>query len=71
MSELIVLQHPNGYFGSLTVGKEMTITKDGEEVLHTYSPTPKSTDELWEVLETMPEFLKMVKDGESDEEVRD
>lgn len=64
MSELIVLQHPNGYFGSLTVGKSMTITKDGEEVLHTYSPTPKSADELWEVLETMPEFLKMVKEQE-------
>ena len=58
MSELIVLQHPNGYFGSLIVGKSMTITKDGKEVLHTYSPKLSNADELWEMLGIMPELLK-------------
>jgi len=51
----------NGYDGVLIPNHSMKIRYKGREVLHTYSPTPKTYDELLELLETMPEFMELLK----------
>lgn len=69
MSELIVLKHPNGYFGSLKVGEDMTITKDGRVVLRTSFPKPKNADELYKVLSQMGKWENSEKFRESWEKI--
>lgn len=54
----------NGYDGILIPGFSLLIRYNGKEVLHTYSPKPKTYDELMEVLETMPQFMDMLREQE-------
>lgn len=60
----------NGYDGVLIPNHSMKIRYKGREVLHTYSPTPKTYDELLELLETMPEFMELLKSHGIDKEAR-
>ena len=61
---MIKVEHPNGYVGYLKGNGEMTIKRNGEEVLHTYSATPRTSDELYDCLETMPQFMELIKEQE-------
>ena len=55
----VKVNHPNGYSGILYGVSSMVIfDKDGHEVMHTGFRTPQTEEELYEVLETMPDFLK-------------
>ena len=62
MSKVIRAICDNGYDGVLIPNHSMKIRYKGREVLHTYSPTPKTYDELMDVLETMPQFMDMLNE---------
>lgn len=61
----IKVEHPNGYSGILYGKRSMVIFYKGKEVLHTGSRTEKLKTEkdLYEKLEGMPEFLKMLDEA--------
>lgn len=62
---VVKVEHPNGYSGMLYGESSMVIfDKDGHEVLHTSSRTPQTEEDLWEVLETTPELLKILYEVE-------
>ena len=61
MERVIRVICDSGYDGVLIPNHSMKIRYEGREVLHTYSPTPKTYDELLELLETMPEFMELLK----------
>lgn len=51
--------HPNGYSAVLYGEKSMSIyNPEGREVLHTFSRNTNAEEEVFEHLETMPEFLE-------------
>lgn len=59
----VKVEHPNGYSGILYGESSMSIyDKDGHEVMHTGFRTPQTEEELYEVLETMPKFVKIMAD---------
>lgn len=62
---MISVEHPNGYKGVLA-GNGMTIYRNGREVIHATFPAPKTYDELYECLETMPEFMDVISDDTVD-----
>ena len=57
----IMVEHKNGFYGCLYGKSSMSIFKNNKEVLHTGSRTPNTPEELYDVLETMPQFLEMVE----------
>lgn len=59
---IIKVEHPNGYSGTLYGKRSMSIYKDGREVLHTgfRNENIKTADDLYEVLETQPELMKIL-----------
>lgn len=52
----------NGYSGVL-FGKSSMIIRgpDGKEILHTGSRTPNTLIELMDIVDTMPEFMKIME----------
>ena len=59
---VIKVEHPNGYSGVLYGRGSMTIyDKDGNEVLHTWARNAQTRQDLYEELETMPEFLELLR----------
>lgn len=56
----IIVTHPNGYTGTLKVGERMCVYYRDREVLHTSFPSPSNREELYEMLETMPETMAML-----------
>lgn len=66
MSDVIRAICDNGYDGILIPGFSLLIRYNGKEVIHTYSPKPKTHDELMECLKTMPQFMDMLREQEND-----
>lgn len=59
----VKVNHPNGYSGILYGKSSMSIfDEDGHEVMHTGFRTPQTKEELYDVLETMPKFVKIMAD---------
>ena len=53
--------HPNGYSAVLYGEKSMSIyNPECREVLHTFSRNSNTEEEVFEQLETMPEFLELL-----------
>lgn len=51
----------NGYSGSLYGVSSMTIyDPDGREIMHTGFRTPNTFEELKEIVDSMPEFIRML-----------
>ena len=67
MNDRTIVQHPNGYSGIL-MGKStmMIYDKDDNLVLHTCFRTPNTETELYECLETMPQFIDIIASVEAD-----
>ena len=67
MNDRTIVQHPNGYSGIL-MGKStmMIYDKDDNLVLHTCFRTPNTETELYECLETMPQFMDIIASVEAD-----
>lgn len=62
---VIKVEHPNGYLGVLYGESSMSIyDKDGHEVLHTSSRTPQTEQDLYQILDGMPELLKALYEVE-------
>jgi hypothetical protein len=54
----IKVKHPNGYEGLLYGEHSVVVFKDGKEVLHSGSTLLKTKEELYKLLEEMPETMK-------------
>ena len=63
MENEIKVKHPNGYSGILYGKRSMVIFYDNEEVLHTRFRNINTKEELYDNLEKMPEFMKMLDDS--------
>ena len=57
----IIVKHKNGYEGCLYGETSMSIFKEGKEILHTGSRTPNTADELYKILDGMPDYMEKVK----------
>lgn len=57
----IKVKHSNGYSGILYGKRSMAIFYNGEEVLHTGFRNINTEKELYEELEKMPQFMKMLE----------
>ena len=67
----IVVSHPNGYTGILYPNRSFMITnKNGYMVLHTCSPNINTGEEVLEVLNRIPDLIKVLPDiiADNDEE---
>lgn len=60
--------HENGYVALLYGDSSMRILKDGKEVLHTGSRRVNTKEEVMEMLEHFPEFLKVLTETGWDED---
>lgn len=60
MENEIKVKHPNGYSGILYGKRSMVIFYNNEEVLHTGFRNINTKEELYDNLEKMPEFMKML-----------
>lgn len=58
---MIVVKHPNGYEGTLYGKRSLSISKDGREVFHTGFRSVETEEELYELLEDIPEFFKVLE----------
>lgn len=68
MGNKIEVIHPNGYKGVLYGNKSMVILKDNEEVLHTGFRKINTEKELYDFLESFPDFIEIFrKEVEKDE----
>ena len=56
----IVVDHANGYYGTLYGKKSLAIFYGTREVLHTAHRAINTAEELAEMLETMPAFLRLI-----------
>lgn len=63
MENEIKVEHPNGYSGILYGKKSMVIFHNNKEVLHTGFRNINTREELYQNLEKMPEFMKMLDDS--------
>ncbi|HCC04022.1 MAG TPA: hypothetical protein DEP51_04100 [Clostridiales bacterium] len=63
MENEIKVKHPNGYSGILYGKRSMVIFYNNEEVLHTGFRNINTKEELYDNLEKMPEFMKMLDDS--------
>lgn len=65
MKEDIIIKHPNGYSGRLYGKSSMLIfSPEGKEVLHTGFRSINTQKELYDMLETYPEFMKLLSNIE-------
>ena len=62
MNDVIRAICDNGYEGFLIPRFSLLILYNGEKVFHTYSPKPKTYDELMECLKIMPQFKDMLEE---------
>ena len=60
MKNNIEVIHPNGYKGILYGNSSMVVLKDDEELLHTGFTKIKTKEELYNFLESFPEFYEML-----------
>ena len=61
---MIEYKSPNGYRGVLYGKASMSVyDADGKEVLHTGSRKPNTLDELKEVVEKMPETIRVLEEN--------
>lgn len=67
----IMVEHENGYYGCLYGKSSMSIFKDNKEVLHTGSRNINTSDELYEILSEMPDFVEMLANIDFDDEEED
>lgn len=67
----IMVEHENGYHGCLYGKSSMSIFKDNKEVLHTGSRNINTSDELYEILSEMPDFVEMLANIDFDDEEED
>lgn len=68
----IFVKHPNGYKGRLYGESSLIVfDKDDNEVLHTGFRNCETKEELYELLEGMPEFFKGLEGVEIDEDDAD
>ena len=70
MSEFKEYKHPNGYSARLYGESSLSIWFNGKEVLHTGSRNANTEDEVMELLESYPEFVKSLE-SYTDESVVD
>ena len=63
MENEIKVEHPNGYSGILYGKRSMAIFYNNKEVLHTGFRNINTKEELYQHLEKMPEFMKMLDDS--------
>ena len=63
MENEIKVKHPNGYSGILYGKRSMIIFYNNEEVLHIGFRNINTKEELYDNLEKMPEFMKMLDDS--------
>lgn len=61
------IHHPNGYSAKLYGKSSMSIYFRGKEVLHTGSRNVNKDDEVMELLEGMPKFVKLLEEGAFDD----
>lgn len=61
------IHHPNGYSAKLYGKSSMSIYFKGKEVLHTGFRNVNTEDEVMELLEGMPKFVKLLEEGALDE----
>lgn len=67
MSNEKTIHHPNGYSAKLYGKSSMSIYFKGKEVLHTGFRNVNTEDEVMELLEGMPKFVKLLEEGALDE----
>ena len=68
--DVIKYTSKNGYTGTLYGKSSMSICdKDGVEIFHTGFRKANTYDELVEIVEKFPDFLKLLKNIPDDEEI--
>ena len=60
-------KHKNGYNARLYGKSSLRICFNGKEILHTGFRNVNTEDEVMELLEGMPEFMKLLKEGAFDD----
>lgn len=60
MKESITYRHENGYSAVLYGESSMIVKYEEKEVLHTGSRNVNTESEVMELLETMPDFVKIL-----------
>ena len=64
----VKVKHPNGYFGILYGRNSMAVYDElGHQVVHTGSRSINTEQELYAVLEKMPEFKDLLLEEEKNE----
>lgn len=65
---IVKVKHPNGYFGILYGRGSMSVYDElGHRVLHTGYRIVNTEQELYAVLEKMPEFMDLLLKEDKDE----
>ena len=59
-------KHKNGYYARLYGKSSLSVYFNGKEILHTGFRNVNTEDEVIELLEGMPEFMKLLKEGSFD-----
>jgi hypothetical protein len=59
--------HENGYYARLYGKSSLRVCFNGKEVLHTGFRNVNTEDEVMELLEGMPKFVKLLEEGAFDE----
>ena len=54
-------KHPNGFSAKLYGYSSMSVFYEGEEVMHTGFRTANTENEVMELLEEYPEFMKLIR----------
>ena len=60
-------EHKNGYVARLYGKSSLSVYFNGKEVLHTGFRNVNTEDEVMELLEGMPKFVKLLEEGVFDE----
>ena len=55
--------HKNGYYARLYGKSSMRVCFNGKEILHTGFRNVNTEDEVMELLEGMPKFIELLKEG--------
>lgn len=64
-------KHKNGYYARLYGKSSLSVYFNGKEVLHTGFRGVNTEDEVIELLEGMPKFVKLLEEGAFDENKED
>jgi hypothetical protein len=59
--------HKNGYYARLYGKSSMRVCRNGKEILHTGFRNVNTEDEVMELLEGMPKFVKLLEEGAFDD----